>query len=84
MNDPDMESLAPEEIQLNGNPNNSSLLTPEANANVVDEGITHTKELQPNKESKNPKDNTPITQENATFLHILKKIPFSGWRFLPI
>ena len=45
MNDPDMESLAPEEIQLNGNPNNSSLLTPETNANVVDEGTTHTKEL---------------------------------------
>ena len=43
MNDFDTEVIVPEEIKLTNNPDNASVLTPEANAHVADEGTTHTK-----------------------------------------
>ena len=43
MNDFDTEVIVPEEIKLTNNPDNASVLTPEANAHVVDEGTTHIK-----------------------------------------
>ena len=41
MNDCDTEFIAREEIELTDNPDNASVLTPEANVHVVVE-ITHT------------------------------------------
>ena len=49
MNDLDMEFIASEEVKLTDNPYNASFLTPEANIHVVDEGTTHTKELETSK-----------------------------------
>ena len=61
MNDSDTEFIAPEEIELTGNPENASVLTPEANVHVVDKGTTHTKELKTHKTKKKTEENTPIT-----------------------
>ena len=52
MNDSDKEFLAPEQIKLTNNPRNASVLTPEANVHVVDEGVTHTKQRENNKKTK--------------------------------
>ena len=60
MNDSDTEFIAPEEIELTGNPKNASVLAPEANVHVVDKGTTHTKELETNK-TKKTEENTPLT-----------------------
>ena len=40
-----MEFVAPEEIELTDNPGNVSAFTLEANVHIVDQKITHTKEL---------------------------------------
>ena len=45
MNSFDMEFVAPEEIELTDNPGNVSAFTLEANVHIVDQKITHTKEL---------------------------------------
>ena len=58
MNDSDTEFIAPEEIELTGNPDNASVLTPEANVHVVDKGTKHTNELEKNKKRKTPEENT--------------------------
>ena len=50
MNKFDRKFIAPEEIELSENPGNASVLTPEANAHIADEGTTHTKELGAKKE----------------------------------
>ena len=63
INDSDMEIIALEDIELTDNPDNASFLTQEANAHVVDEGATHTKELETNKKKKNTEENTRITQK---------------------
>ena len=42
------EFIAPKEIELTDNPGNVSTLTLEANVHVVDQGTTHTKELEIN------------------------------------
>ena len=52
MNDSDIEFIAPEEVELTNNPENARILTPEANVHVVDQGITHTKELETIKKRK--------------------------------
>ena len=44
MNDSDTEFIAPEEIELTGNPDNASVVTPGANVHVVGKGTTHTKQ----------------------------------------
>ena len=41
MNDSATKFIAPEEIELTGNPDNASVLTPDANVHVVHEGTTH-------------------------------------------
>ena len=46
INDFDTEFIAPEKIELTDNPDNVSALTLEVNVHVVDQGTTHTKELQ--------------------------------------
>ena len=51
-NDFDTEFIAPEEIKLTGNPSNVSALRLQPNANVVDQGTTHTKELETDKKRK--------------------------------
>ena len=61
MNDFDTEFIAPEEVELTDNPDNVSALTLEANVHVVDQGTTHTKELETNKKKKKPEENTHIT-----------------------
>ena len=62
MNDFDTEFIAPEEIKLTGNPSNGGSLRLQANANVVDQGTTHTKELETDKKrKKTQKNSTPIT-----------------------
>ena len=38
--DSDTEFITPEEIKITENPNNASVLTPEANVRVVDKGTT--------------------------------------------
>ena len=50
MNELDRKIIAPEEIELSENPGNASVLTPETNAHIADEGTTHTKELETKKE----------------------------------
>ena len=60
MNDSDTEFIAPEEIKIIENPDNTSVLTQEANGHVFDEGITHIKELEINKKRKKPEKNTFI------------------------
>ena len=45
MNSFDMEFVAPEEIELTDNLGNVSAFTLEANVHIVDQKITHTKEL---------------------------------------
>ena len=52
MNDSGTKFLAPEEINFTENLDNASVLTPEVNFHVVDEGTTHTKELEINKKKK--------------------------------
>ena len=52
MNDSATKFIAPEEIELTGNPDNASVLTPDANVHVVHEGTTHTKELEINEKRK--------------------------------
>ena len=41
MNESDAEFRASEEIELADNPDNASVLKPEANVRAVDEGIPH-------------------------------------------
>ena len=52
MNDFDTEFIAPEEIELTDNPSNVSALRLEVNIHVVDQGTTHTTELEANKKRK--------------------------------
>ena len=62
MNDFDTEFIAPKEMKLAGNPSNVSALRLQANANVADQGTTHTKELETDKKrKKTQKNSTPIT-----------------------
>ena len=75
MNDSDTEFIASEEIDLTKIPGNTSVLTSEANVQAVDEGTTHTKELQANKMRKKPEVKIPITWKRK-FLHILERIAF--------
>ena len=58
MNDFDREFIAREEIKLTGNPSNVSALTLEANAHVVDQVTTHTKELEIDKKRKKTEEST--------------------------
>ena len=73
MNDFDTEFIAPEEIELAGNPQSASVLKRKANVHVFDEWITHAKELETNKKKKTPQENTPITWK-CNVLHILVRI----------
>ena len=74
MNDSATEFIAPEKIEVTDNPDNASVLTPDAHVHVVDEGTTHTKELEINEKRKRPEENTfiiwkcnvsPHSQENC-------------------
>ena len=49
MNDFDAKFIAPEEIKLTDNQDNTSSLRSEANIRVADKTTTHTKELETNK-----------------------------------
>ena len=52
MNDFDTVFIAPEEIELTDNPSNVSALRLEVNIHVVDQGTTHTRELETNTKKK--------------------------------
>ena len=80
INDCNTEFIALEEFKLTGNLDNASVLTPEANFYVADEGTTHTKELETKKRGKSWKK-IPQLNGNANFLHILEKIVFLRVRF---
>ena len=69
MNDSDTEFIAPEEIKLTDNPDTASVLTQGTNVHLVDEGSTHTKELEANKKRKKSEQNTPIAWKVNFFLH---------------
>ena len=73
MNDPDTELIAPEEIELTGNPQSASVLKRKVNVHVFGEWITHAKELETNEKKKAPQENTPITWK-YNVLHILERI----------
>ena len=75
MNDSDTEFIAPEEIELTGNPENASFLAPEANDHVVDKRTSHTKELEAKKKKKRQKK-IHQSHGNAMLLHILERIVF--------
>ena len=67
INDSNMDFLAPEEIELTGNPYIASVLTPEAIVHIVDKVITHFLELEANK--KKPEENT-WSHGTTMFLYI--------------
>ena len=75
VNDSDAEFIAPEEIEFTDNRDNASVLTPELNDYVFDEGTAHTKELETNKKRKKSEENTR-SYGNAAFFHILERIVF--------
>ena len=75
MNDFDTKLLAPEEIELTGNPDNTSSLRLEANAHVFGTETTHTKKLETNKKRKSQKK-ILRSRGNSRFLHILERIVF--------
>ena len=73
INDLDMEFIAPGDMKLTDNSGNVSNLTLEANAHVVDQGNTRTKELETSNKRKKIQKKVSRSYENATFLHILKR-----------
>ena len=81
INDLDMEFIAPGDMKLTDNSGNVSNLTLEANAHVVDQGNTRTKELETSNKRKKSQKNVSRSYENATFLHILKR---RGQSYSPI
>ena len=52
MNGSDTEFIGLRDIELTDNPDNSRVLTPEANVHVIDEWNTHSKGLEANKKMK--------------------------------
>ena len=81
MNDSDKEFVAPEVIELTDNPDNASVLTPEANVYVVDKGTTKTKKLATNNKRKKTEENTR-SHGNTIFLRMLERIVFLWAQFL--
>ena len=69
MNDSNTEFIASEEIKITVNAKNAIILTSEPTVDVIDEGITHNKELQKNKMSKKSEENTLITWKRNLSLH---------------
>ena len=84
MNDSDTEFIAPEEIELTGNPENASVLTPEANVHVVDKGTTHTKELKTHKTKKKNRRKYTNHMKMQCFSTFLRELSSAGLSFLPI
>ena len=74
----DTEFIAPEEIDLTDSPENTCVLTSEANVQAVDEGTTHTKKLEANKKSKKPEEKTPITWKRNVSPHSRENRPYEG------
>ena len=69
INDFNTEFIAPEKIELTDNPDNVSALTLEVNVHVVDQGTTHTKELQGTAHAKELETNkTRKKQEKSTLI----------------
>ena len=73
----DAEFIAPGEIELTGNPENVSALTLETNVIAVDQGTTHTKELE-TKKRKKLEESTPITSEHNVSPHSLENCLLEG------
>ena len=69
MNDSNTEFIASEEIKIIVNAKNAIILTSEPTVDVIDEGITHNKELQTNKMSKKSEENILITWKRNLSLH---------------
>ena len=64
MNGSDTEFIGLRDIELTDNPDNSRVLTPEANVHVIDEWNTHSKGLEANKKMKirKKKKNAPVME----------------------
>ena len=62
-----IECIAAEEIELTENPGNVSALRLEVNIQVVDQGKTHTKELETNKKRKKAQRKYPDHMETNVF-----------------
>ena len=69
MNDSNTEFITSEEIKITVNAKNAIILTSEPTVDVIDEGITHNKELQSNKMSKKSEENSLITWKRNVSLH---------------
>ena len=69
MNNSDMEFIAPDEIKLTDNPDNANVLMPDAYIYVVNKNTTLAKELETNKNSKKPEENTPIAWQRNVSPH---------------
>ena len=69
LNDSDTEFIASNVIKPACNPDNASVLTPKANAHVVGEETTHTKELEKNKKKEKQEKNTLITWKGHVSSH---------------
>ena len=76
MNGSDTEFIGLRDIELTDNPDNSRVLTPEANVHVIDEWNTHSKGLEANKKMKIRKKKKCPSHGNETFLRIIEKIVF--------
>ena len=59
---------------LSENPDNASVLTPEANAHIADEGTTHTKKLETKEGKKDDFINDRVVFLNAQFPTNLTKV----------
>ena len=83
MNDCDTEFIAPEEIKLTDNPDNASVLTPEANFHVVAEGPHIIKNQRQTKREKKLKK-YPNHMETQCFFTFWRELSSGGQSFLPI
>ena len=73
-NDFDTEFIAPEEIKLADSLDNVSALILEANVHVVDQGTTHTKKLETNKNRKKARRKYPDHMEAQRFSTFLREL----------
>ena len=78
MNDSSTEFIASEEIEITDNADNTIVMTSEAKVDVVDEGITPTKEIETNKNRKKSDENIPITWKHRVSPHFRENCFLEG------
>ena len=79
MNDSNTEFIASEEIEITDNADNAIVMTSEAKVDVVDEGITPTKEIETNKKRKKSDEiPIPITWKHRVSPHFRENCFLEG------